>query len=147
MSFLVPPNLAKEQDSHALWSTSVVPYNPPQSRVQKLDYVFCPPPLGKPNPLEPQPYHGPDTRSRVIQKANPAGCCAYYAANMIRMRFKAANNEWPILRKYEKIMSSHRKAVMLHDQSLPNICSYMSSTRAPADLLIEKENKDLCHVL
>lgn len=74
--------------------------------------VFCPPPLGKPDPKLPKPLYGPDIRPRVLQEKSKSLTCWYYVFNRIRERYKAPNiSENFKLRQLECIVSKWRKSM------------------------------------
>ena len=87
----------------------------------QLLFVFCPPLLGKPNPQEPRPAEGPDTRERIIQKPPRGNACWYAVFNMMRERYKAPNTQDLRERRFEKIASMRRKEAFLHERLMPDI--------------------------
>lgn len=90
-------------------------------------FVFCPPLLGKPDPNLEKPLIGYDTRSRVIQRGSKDNTCTFAAFNLLRERYKAPNtNELPE-RKFEKTVSSLRKALSAHDRTLPDIANQLNN--------------------
>ncbi len=93
----------------------------------QLLFVFCPPLLGKPNPQEPRPAEGPDTRERIIQNPPRGSTCWYAVFNILRERYKAPNTQDSRERKFEKIASMRRKAVSEHERSMPDIASQLNT--------------------
>ncbi len=89
--------------------------------------VFCPPPLGKPDPKQPRPKEGPDTRTRVIQKGSTDDTCWYSAANLLRERYRAPNSEKLEERKFEKVVSTLRKSIAAHHRSVPDIAFQLNN--------------------
>ncbi len=87
--------------------------------------IFCPPPLGKPDPKKERPLEGVDTRSRVVQKG-ARNTCVEGVYNMLRDRYNAPNTSHLEERKFEKIASMRKKALTLHADALPSVCNYLS---------------------
>ena len=74
--------------------------------------VFCPPPLGKPDPKLPKPRFGPDNRPRVIQTKMQGSTCWYSVFNRIRERYKAPNIPQTFTaRKIERMASKWKKSI------------------------------------
>ncbi len=80
------------------------------------NFVFCPPPPGKPNPNEPAV---PGTmRSRVIQKGQKGATCQFYALQMLRNENKIGkvpSQEQLEMRNGEKLISAFRKQQTIAD--------------------------------
>ncbi len=91
-----------------------------------LNLVFCPPQLGKPDPREPRPLEGPDTRTRVLQRGSKDNTCWYYVFNALRERYKAPNTVELKERIWEQIASKRRKAASAHERSLPDIADQLN---------------------
>lgn len=78
-------------------------------------FIFCPPPPGKPNPL--QPYDPKKPRERVVQAGQKGETCFYYALNMLRQRIgKKATPETQHLREMEVKISAIRKKLTTADK-------------------------------
>lgn len=80
--------------------------------------VFCPPPLGKPNPQEIRPLNGQDTRQRVIQHKSK-GDCWFAVLNLVRERWKAPNTDSLVQRQFEKAVSDWSKIRQKHLTDIP----------------------------
>ena len=102
-------------------------------------FVFCPPPLGKPNPKETRPAYGPDTRSRILQKGLKDNTCWYAAFNFIRDRYKAPNTHSLKARHFEIIASERRKALSAHESTLHPITHDLN--RPDCQQFLSKSNK------
>ncbi|MCE5316368.1 MAG: hypothetical protein LLG04_03270 [Parachlamydia sp.] len=76
---------------------------------QSRNFIFCPPPAGKPNPRLPLDPAKP--RERVEQAAVKGNNCWYYALNMIRQRYGKAEKPGSERRKLELMVSRVRKQV------------------------------------
>jgi hypothetical protein len=75
-------------------------------------FVFCPPPLGKPDRRQERPpINEEDCRSRVRQSAQKGLDCWWYAFNRIRYRFNAPGNEKLPERIVERAGSDRRKTL------------------------------------
>lgn len=83
-----------------------------------VNFIFCPPPAGKPNPALPI---GSKPRERVAQAAQKGETCWYYALNMIRQRIGKAPSVDPaqmLQRQKELAISSQRKQLTALDEAL-----------------------------
>lgn len=92
-----------------------------------LSPVFCPPLLGKPNPLEARPIEGPDTRSRVVQRGSKDNTCWYAVFSLLRDRYRAPNTHHLEGRKFEHIVSRMRKTLSRHEASLPDLADQLNN--------------------
>ncbi|MES2344857.1 MAG: hypothetical protein V4494_02825 [Chlamydiota bacterium] len=82
-----------------------------------LNYAFCAPEPGKPNPYEPK-VPG-QMRSRVVFKGQKGPTCGFYAMQILRNENKIG--KYPSLAqeqesKIEKMLSCHRKEITAFDQ-------------------------------
>lgn len=82
--------------------------------------VFCPPPLGKPDPNLPKPV-GEDTRKRVAASGSKGLLCWQSALNLVRDRVKAPNTVGTERRKFEKYASERSKAIRSAGNKIPTI--------------------------
>lgn len=84
-------------------------------------FVFRPLPLGKPDPTEPRPESGPDSRRRVIQHGAKGNVCWLAGFNLLRARWKAPNTEGRVERLFEQSVSKMRKAICKYQDGLPDL--------------------------
>lgn len=91
--------------------------------------IFCPPPLGKPDPTIEKPPTGPDTRPRIRQPGAKNSTCWLYAFNLIRERYNAPNTQDLTQRFFEKQVSLRRKGMTQLENSLPEIVKHMNNPR------------------
>lgn len=80
-------------------------------------------PQGKPNPLEPRGFEGPDLRSRVTQNGSPKKSYyppIYAAFNFLRNRYKAPNTGKLPERKFEQLVSSIYKQLRTFKDGVPS---------------------------
>lgn len=73
------------------------------------NFVFCPPPPGKPNPHEPSSQ---GNRSRVRQNEQKGANCTFYALQILRNEKRIGKHPTHFQlkdRQYEKLFSEHRK--------------------------------------
>ncbi|MGB7978603.1 MAG: hypothetical protein WCF19_05530 [Chlamydiales bacterium] len=90
--------------------------------------VFCPPPLGKPDPTQRRPSEGPDHRTRVRQSGAKGSTCWYAAYNLLRERYKDPNTaNLSEERRFEQIASSLRKSLSAHKSSLPDAAGWLNA--------------------
>lgn len=87
--------------------------------------IFYELPAGKPDPNQPRPDGGVDTRDRVIQQAQKGSTCWYYSINRLRKRIgKSAGSEWKKERQIELAGSLWRKQETAVHQSLPALTDF-----------------------
>lgn len=79
--------------------------------IKQPNFVFCPPPPGKPDPKLPFDPNSEKARERIAQSAQKGYTCVYYALNMIRRRigkFPCESQKQP--RQLEILISERRKS-------------------------------------
>ena len=108
-------------------------------------FVFCPPPPGKPNPNEPP--NPAKTRSRVVQAPQKGHTCLYYALQILRNEKrigKCALESQTEEREREKALSAHRKQISKIDETSQPLIAFAKETE---DFFGQKCNRSLAQDL